>query len=247
MTLKTSLDKNNVIINDLLVKQFGHVPKIQKESDSLASCKLTESYVTISAKQVDESANDTSDHIILWEDSNDDEDLFLPELESASVIVPLEQLLVSEDEAEQSSAVNNKELHTQLSTDLHHDISKEMDAVLYPDIRRGSLDYLQESGGSDTHNLDTDLPDEHDHDLLSQSYGEDMMRKMNCACKLPLSLIHNLELQQTKTYLRSQASGFRNPDAATKLLTPVGSPRNPERTFLDLLDPDSSRKINGEK
>ena len=234
-----------MIINNLLLKKFGRVPKVQKENDSLGSYKLTESYITIDGEDTLEAKLGTTDHVILWE-SQDDEVYELPELESASVIVPLEELSC-DNEAELNYF--NRDLHTQLSTELHQDLSGEVErsksAGLYPNIRRGSLNYLHQSC-SKTHKITDGNMDDHDHDSLNESYGDGALKKVNCPCNLPLSLIHNLELQQTKTYLTSKLSneGKNINSQETKTVTPVVSPCHAaSRNLIELFDRKNSTKV----
>jgi len=243
-TLKTALDKNNIVINDLLLKKYGHIPKILRRNDSLGCCKLTESYVTINGEENLVPKSKTT-HVGSW-DSQDEETL--PELESASVIVPLEELSSDEEDLKYLKSDIDDDLHT--GTCLHQNLIEEVDcsgsAGLYPNIRRGSLNYLQESESEACKIDDGNSPGDHESNLLNESFGDGALRNINCPCNLPL-LIQNLELQRTKTYLTTKKSNegknvYNN--QGSKINSPVGSPCHGENTnVLELFDRKSSRKI----
>lgn len=88
VTLKGALNKNNIIINDMLLKKYGHIPKVIRSNDALGVSKLIESYVTI---------NGNDEHHIPPEMVNSSDGQDEETYNSASVIVSLDELTSDED------------------------------------------------------------------------------------------------------------------------------------------------------
>jgi len=280
-TLKAVLEKNNSLINDLLLKKYGHIPKIVRSNDALATFKLTESYVTIDSdgdELLQAATTTTKSHEFIW-DSHDDEEEEItcnsPELENTRdcFIVPLEDSSSDgddyvddyddeeEEEEDKENAVDDEEDYLNLSMrDASRIVaasasSEQMSASTHiiattpPDERlhvplappeeKEEAEEVQEcthdkvvatsssesttrpeNEESTTKPVDTtttDTPTTHgtqknktreqqDTDPLNTSQGEGALRNINCPCNLPLSLIRNLELQRTQTYLTSKKS-----------------------------------------
>jgi len=280
-TLKAVLEKNNSLINDLLLKKYGHIPKIVRSKDALATFKLTESYVTINSDgdEILPAAATTmmKPHDIVWDSHDDDEEEVTcnsPELEHTRdcFIVPLEDSSSDgddyvdeyEDEEEEEdakeNAVDDDEDYLNLSMRdgsriVAASVSSEQMAArtniattppderlyvpLAPPEEREEAEKVQEcshhkvlstrsnelttrpenevstskavdtttTDNATTHETTKNKPrEQQDTDPLNTSQGEGALRNINCPCNLPLSLIRNLELQRTQTYLTSKKS-----------------------------------------
>ena len=261
-TLKLTLDKNNVIINDLLLKKYGHIPKVMRSNDALATCKLTESYVTINGDDTADlgPSGSSTTHECIW-DSQDEETYNLPELESASVIVPLEQTSSEDEEDEEDEDYLNLSVNrdvelargVKVSFHKHKHVDKMPTAVdantrfdpginnvsevkrthseptMIPlEMKASSEKLVPEPDNSSKTALPLEEQPVH-NDPLNTSYGDGMLKNRNCPGNLPLTLIQNLQMQRTETYLTSKKSneklyGGSKDSSKTVLQSPLESP-----------------------
>lgn len=164
---------------------------------------MTESYVTISNEEEDSEFESSGEAKVLWDVTHEDEVYNLPELESASVIVPLDEL-TSDDEADHSC---NNSGHLQgLLFNIDQNRKSSGDTTKSDETN----DFTQQiNGNHSNHYLElknNENTEEPTNDQFNDSFGENAFKKFQRPCDLPLSLLHNLELQQTKTYLTSKKS-----------------------------------------